>query len=145
MPRSSLSTEEKVVQKRERVPVHGSKEKFKFRGLDHKNFYYRLVRFIPDRIQTFLDADYVFVNKNGTTTSDPIVDTSTGTDSLITIAGGLGVTLVLMALPRDLWEQDQRAKQIAIDELEETMKQKLLEDRYGKAEVQSKHSARLSS
>jgi hypothetical protein len=138
MARTSLTTEEKVTQNRERVPVHGSKEKFKFRGLDHKNFYYRLVRNDPDRIQKFLEADYVFVNKNGSVKSDSTVDSSAGTDSLFEIAGGLGVTLVLMALPRDLWEQDQKAKQLQVDELEESMKQQLMEERYGKVDMGSR-------
>jgi hypothetical protein len=138
MARKSLSTEEKVTQNRERVPVHESKDKIKFRGLDHESFYYRLVRNTPDRINQFLNAGYTFVNKNGSVKGDAVVDSSQGTDSLFEIAGGLGVTLVLMALPRDLWEQDQKAKQVQVDELEESMKQQLMEERYGKVEMASR-------
>lgn len=127
MSRNTQSIEEKVNQKRERVPVHESKEIIKFRGLNHDAFYYRLVRKEPDRIQRFLDAGYVFVNKDGSNVGDPKVDTASSPDSLLELSGGLGVKLILMALDRDLWEQDQKAKALKPDELEAGMYQKLQE------------------
>lgn len=121
MSRNTLSVEDRVAQKRERVPVHESKEIIKFRGLDHDAFYYRLVRKEEDRVQKFLDAGYVFVNKNGSNVGDAKVDTASSPDSIFEISGGLGVRLVLMALDRDLWESDQKAKAIKADELEADM------------------------
>lgn len=127
MSRNTLSIEDKVTQKRERVPVHESKEILRFRGLDHENFYYRLVRKDADRVQKFLDAGYVFVKKNGTNVGDPKVDTASSPDSLFEISGGLGVKLVLMALERGLWEQDQKTKALKPEELEAGMYAKLQE------------------
>lgn len=128
MSRNTLSIEEKITQKRERVPVHESKEILKFRGLDHENFYYRLVRKEADRIQKFLDADYEFVNKSGGVfVGDPKADTASSPDSLYEISGGLGVKLILMRLPRPLWEADQKKKALVPDEIEASMYAKLQE------------------
>jgi hypothetical protein len=111
MPRT-LSADEKVAIKRERVPVHEAKDKIKsIHGLDHKNFYYRFVRETPDRVEKFLNAGYTFVQSTGQNVQDPTAETlSQGKDSLIRINGGLGTMLVLMALPIELWNEDQAAK-----------------------------------
>jgi hypothetical protein len=118
----TTNVEQKLAETRERVPVHEARDKFKFRGLDNDNFYYRLVKKNdPERITTFLNAGYRFVTKDGTTHPDSSIKTAEsadGTSSLIEIAGGLGVTLVLMALPREFYEQDQKAKQQKVDTLE---------------------------
>jgi hypothetical protein len=109
------SVDEKVAEKRERVPVHESRDRFKFRGLNHDAYYYRLVKKNDlDRVAKFLDAGYVFVTKGGSVSTDnsiKTVDSTQGTSSLIEVPGGLGVTLVMMALPKELWDADQKTKE----------------------------------
>ena len=119
------SIDDKIAEKRERVPVHESRDKFKFRGLNHDAFYYRLVKKQDtDRVMKFLEAGYSFVKKGGAVVPDSsirTVDTSSGTDSLLEVPGGRGVTLVLMALPIEFYKQDQEAKEQKIKASEQDM------------------------
>lgn len=127
MTRQAMKLEDIVAQKRERVPVHESKEKLSTKGLDHANYYYRYVKINDaDRVQKFLDAGYQFVRKNGSAIGDSTVETSRGTDSLMSVSGGKGAQLALMALPRELWNKDQADKEKRIRELESSIKQGLV-------------------
>jgi hypothetical protein len=125
--KQNLSTEEKLAQKRERIPVHEhGREILTTKGLDKENFHYRFVNVNHSyRVQVLLDAGYQFVSKGGALVGDVTVDTVKGTDSLVTKPGGKGIDLYLMALPMELYQQDQAAKEAKIRETEEVMEEKL--------------------
>jgi hypothetical protein len=125
MPRQIVTKEEAIQQSRERVPVHESRNKWKFNGLDMKNFYYRLVNLEPDNVARFIEAGYAFVVKGGGTTAGHEVDLADGTGSFVTIPGKQGVTLALMCLPLDVWQADQEAKEKSIKATEAGIKQRL--------------------
>lgn len=146
MPRQQLKTEEKVTEKRARVPVHESRDRLTVRGLDHANFVYRFSDMgNADKIQQRLDAGYVFVNKGGSNVGDSTLENIASPDSLITVSGGAGKKLVLMAIPREFYEEDLKSKDAKIKELERAMRRDLASKadpnaaiNYGEADFGSK-------
>lgn len=143
MSRQILSKEEKLEVKRERIPVHEARDRLtKYKGLDFDNFVYRMVNVSkgPYHVDRFLNAGYTFVAKDSEGLARNHVDSFEGVSSIITEGGGKGVTLALMCIPKEFYEQDQAAKQLAIQEQEDEMRRDLMEksDRsqgnYGKVE-----------
>ena len=120
--KNELSKEEVIAEKRSRVPIHSARDVISLRGLDHDNFYYRFVKSRnPERVQRFLEAGYTFVQKGGAhVVGDKNVGSSEGIGSFYTATGKDGETLILMALPIELWQGDQQAKEERIKELEDT-------------------------
>lgn len=127
--KNEYSKEEAIAAKRERVPIHAARDVIKLRGLDHDRFYYRFVKTKdPDRIQKFLEAGYTFVDKGGQNiVGDKTVASFDAAGSHYTLTGKDSETLVLMALPIELWQQDQQAKEDRIRELEDQQYRKLQE------------------
>jgi hypothetical protein len=115
--------EEVLEAKRTRVPIHSSRGVLNMRGLDHENFQYRWVnKTIPKLVERFLDAGYIFVDADGKNlpVGDRKVDTTTGIGSAHQVTGKDGVTLVLMAIPIELYMEDQAAKRASVAETEES-------------------------
>jgi len=126
MSSQTLTKEEKVEMKRERVPVHEARDKLSTRGLDHDNFHYRFTNLSnADRVDRNLKAGYEFVTKGGGRVGDQSVASSDGLDSIVTISGGGGDTLALMALPMEFYLADMAAKEAKIRAKENDMKREL--------------------
>ncbi len=126
MSSQTLTKEEKVEMKRERVPVHEARDKLSTRGLDHDNFHYRFTNLSnTDRVDRNLRAGYEFVTKGGGMVGDQTVASSDGLDSIVTISAGGGDTLALMALPMEFYLQDLAAKEAKIRDKESDMKRDL--------------------
>lgn len=129
---------------KDRVPVNGGdRNLLTVDGRDPK-YHYRFV--IDDergRVQKHLDAWYEPVHRTEITkVGDTKVDTSAGTSSVVQVKAGMGKKLVLMRIPKELYEQDQLAKQREVDASEAEMKQERDKDgRYGKFEFNTKTSA----
>lgn len=104
-----------------RVPVSGNRNVLTVRGLDQDRYVPRFVNDREDRIARFLEAGYQFVNrdKNGiVSVGDPTAGNSNSVDNRVTKRVGGGVVAYLMAIPREFYEEDQKAKQAEIDDLE---------------------------
>ena len=106
----------------ERIPVTASRAPLTVQGFDHQNFSGRWVNDVDDRIARFLDAGYEFITKDGVTVGEPTVDSSSGLDSRVSKPVGRGVRAYLMRLPRNLYNEDQMAKQREIDALDEAIR-----------------------
>lgn len=105
-----------------RVSVSQQRDKLNVLGLDTKNFYYRWVNDTDDRLLTFQNAFYVFVDKSEIKSSgDPTIDTSKGTDSRVRKGVGGGKVAYLMKLPIELRKADEANKEAEILETERAM------------------------
>lgn len=105
-----------------RVSVAAQRDKLNVLGLDTKNFYYRWVNDVEERVAEFLNAGYIFVEKSEIKQSgDPTIDTSKGTDSRVRKGVGGGKVAYLMKLPMELRRQDEAAKEAEILETERAM------------------------
>ena len=105
-----------------RVSVSSQRDKLNVLGLDTKNFYYRWVNDMDDRLLVFRNAGYEFVDKSEIKSSgDPTVDISKGTDSRIRKGMGGGIVAVLMKLPLDIKKEYDAEKYADILETERAM------------------------
>lgn len=107
----------------ERIPVSGSKDILTVKGRDD-GFVYRWVNDEDDRLYRFERGGYDFVSHDASIGTRG-VDTSSGTSTVISKNMGKGVTAYLMRLPRELFDEDQKAKAKRIDAIEDTMKKAL--------------------
>lgn len=103
----------------ERVPVY-KRDRISFKGMD-PNYQYRVVNDVDNRLQTFLEGGYEFVE--GT---QPIGDTVVGDasplDSRISKPVGGGITGYLMRIKKEWYDQDQAAKAAKVKETEQAIK-----------------------
>lgn len=112
MSRQTLSTEDKLAIKRERVPAHEARDRLSLRGLDHDKFAYRwAIQENLDKINVLFEAGYVPVLSGGAPAGDASVDSVKGNSAYITKSAGKGSTYILMCIPRELYELDQQAKE----------------------------------
>lgn len=117
-----LDREESV--RKERVPVASQRAPLRYKGLDHKTYYYRWVIDKDDRIQMFLDAGYDFTpaTSQGYRAGDPTVDSAQEHDSrVVKAARGGPLKLYLMQLDWKYYNEDQAKKQKEVDLTEESM------------------------
>lgn len=104
------------------------------------NYHYRIVNVNlendPDRVERFQEAGYEIVPKNKAgQLGDPKVDTPSAVGSAGLISVGQGTKAVEMRIPKDYYNEDQAAKQVEIDAVEQRS-QKSGAD-YGKVEITS--------
>jgi len=105
-----------------RVPVASNRAPLAVKGFDHENFAGRWVDDRDDRLAMYLEAGYEFVPETVKDSfGDKTVDSSRGLDTRRKKPGGKGKTLYLMQLPRELYNEDQLAKQREIDQMERAM------------------------
>lgn len=118
--------------KRERIPVNGNTKNILTVTNRDPDYHYRWVLNDPDRVLKFKEAWYEVVERtDDLKVGDRKVDTSAGTSSIVETRAGMGRKYVLMRLPKDLWEEDQRAKQHQIDVSEAEMQREAKQGRYG--------------
>jgi hypothetical protein len=102
--------------------VAAQRDKLNVLGLDTKNFYYRWVNDVEDRLLIFKNAGYVFVDKSEVKASgDPTIDTSKGTDSRLRKGVGGGIVAYLMKLPMEYRKEYDAEKDAEILETERAM------------------------
>lgn len=123
------SKQEQVARKR--VPVGGHRNILTVADKD-PNFVYRWVLDSPGRIDMFKQGGYEVVVDN-VEVGDATVDRPHKLGSAITMVRG-SATLVLMRIPREWYDEDQKAKQDDIDALEATMKSSSAGD-YGSVHI----------
>lgn len=104
-----------------RVPVSSNRAPLAVKGFDHEKFQGRWVNDVDDRIATFLEGGYEFVTKDGGTVAEPTIDATTKLDSRVKKPVGNGVVAYLMRIPKELWLQDQAAKEAELKALDRAM------------------------
>lgn len=116
-----------------RTPVDGARDILTVRGKD-PNFEYRWVIDSPGRIQRFQEGGWE-VDTAASEVGQKTVDRESKVGSATTKASGDGRTYVLMRIPKEWYEEDQKAKQDRITALESSMKQEAKEGNYGLLEI----------
>ena len=118
--------------KKERIPVNGNTKNILTVSNRDSDYKYRWVLNDPDRVAKFKEAWYEVVERtDDLRVGDRKVDTSAGTSSIVETRAGMGRKYVLMRLPKELWEEDQRAKQKQVDDSEAEMQREAKQGRYG--------------
>lgn len=105
-------------QRQKRVPVSGPRDILTVMQKD-PNYVYRWVIDKPGRLQRFLDAGYEIVNHE-TEVGQSSVDRGSRLGSALTYSTG-GSVLVLMRQRKEWYNEDQIAKQVELDALEQVL------------------------
>jgi hypothetical protein len=107
-----------------RTPVNG-RNVLAVQGKDPTKVY-RFVNDIGDRIEAFKEAGYEPVAAKDVRIGDKRVGNASSEGSIAQASVGGGTKAVLMAIPREWYDEDQTAKQAHLNELEKSMKQQAL-------------------
>jgi hypothetical protein len=125
-----------------RVPIHEQRDQM---SVDKREgFVRRWVNDLPGRVEKFLRAGYdvvkddeVKVGEGGVTDSNKALGTGARKDVGRT-RGGDGPQAVLMEIPQELYEEDQKAKQAAVDATDNVLKRNIREHNlYGEVKQSS--------
>lgn len=116
-----------------RVPV-SQRNVLTVKGKD-PNYVYRVVNDVDDRIAQFIEGGYELVDDNSTDVGDKRVSQGTSVGSKKIFSVGQGTKGYLMRIPKELYEEDQAAKQRFVSQQEASIKEKALDGNYGKLEV----------
>ena len=96
---------------------------------------YRVVNDTGDRIEMFKDAGWELVDSKSVTVGDRRVDRTTSEGSYAQVSVGGGTKAFVMRIPKEFYDEDQKAKQAQVNALEESMKKQALSSSdYGKLE-----------
>lgn len=101
---------------RQRVPVSGNRSKLKVRNTD-PSFQYRWVLAGGEndsRILDFLNGGYTFVEATSADVGESHVYQSENLGAIARVPAGDSLYLYLMRIPKELYEEDQRAKMQSI-------------------------------
>lgn len=99
---------------------------------------YRIVNDVGDRINTFKEAGYELVDSKSVKVGDRRLNVASPEGSMAQVSVGGGQKAFVMRIPTDWYQEDQRAKQVHVDQLEQSMKQDALSKndlRTGKLEL----------
>lgn len=118
---SAPKPEPEVKQERvRRTPVDGARDILTVYGKD-PNYVYRWVRNDQGRVQWFEGRGYEVVTRDHEV-GQKAVDSGSKLGSAVTKFGGGNVTLILMRIPKEWYDEDQATKAASIDATEATMK-----------------------
>lgn len=108
-------------QRKERIPVNGNRDILTIaEHLKDPNYEYRFVLDIPGRLAKFDQGGWEVVKDDGVKVGQQAVDSGTRQGSAVTVSRG-GQTLVLMRIPKEWYDEDQKAKQEKVDTVEQAM------------------------
>lgn len=117
------ATVAKFAEKKKRVPV-GLRDPMALSQELDPNFNYRFVRNAPGRVQKFEEGGYEMVTGDARI-GDPNIAKASNMGSAFSIASGDNADRVyLMRIPKEYYDADQAAKQAKIDETEQQLKQR---------------------
>ena len=117
----------------QRTPI-GKRNVLTVNGKD-PNYVYRIVNDSGDRVQEFLDAGYEMVESNSVRVGDKRVNQATAEGTVSQISVGQGQKAFVMRIKKEWYEEDQKAKQTHVDQLESTIKEKALDGTYGELRI----------
>lgn len=123
----------------QRQPV-GMRNRQVMKGLDPKYSYRWVVDYdgTGDRIAAFKDGGYEFVESRKAVHGDSRVDAASPEGSIEQRSVGSGLKGYLMRIPRELYEEDQKAKQQAVSKTEEALKKPALDGAYGSLKIETR-------
>ena len=128
-------SERQAKRENKRTPINGRRGKLNVKGKDPA-YEYRVVNNIDDRVEDFLAAGYELVKNDGThKVGDKRVATPGSLDSNVEFSVGGGDKAILMRIKKEWYDEDQKAKQRGIDELESTIRNPNTEGIHGKVEI----------
>lgn len=138
MSRESVAKSPAVAGRPKRTPISG-RNILSVQGKD-PNFEYRFVNDTGDRVQMFKEAGWEPVPAADVKVGDRRVDqaSSEGTIAQASVSRNSHEKAIVMRIPKEWYEEDQRAKLARVDELEKSTKQQALstnELRNGKLEI----------
>ena len=116
-----------------RTPI-GTRSVLTVAGKD-PNFVYRIINDSGDRVQEFMDAGYELVKDDSVKVGDKKVNKASSEGSLSQVSVGQGQKAFVVRIKKEWYEEDQAAKQVRVDELENSTKAKALDGTYGKLEI----------
>ena len=137
---TAKTEEKKPLEKRARkTPTAGLRDKLTVYDAD-PNYHYRWVRNDEGRIRWFQERGYEVVTKEHAV-GDKVVDGGSTLGSAVTKFGGGTITVVLMRIPKEWFDEDQAAKEAEIAATEATMKRpssELGQGAYGRVDLTRK-------
>lgn len=116
-----------------RTPI-GTRNVLTVAGKD-PNYVYRIINDSGDRVQEFMEAGYELVKDDSVKVGDKKVNKSSSEGSLSQVSVGQGQKAFVVRIKKEWYEEDQAAKQLRVDELENSTKAKALDGTYGKLEI----------
>jgi hypothetical protein len=106
-----------------RVPIHEQRDQMT--TTQKEGFVRRWVNDIPGRVEKFLRAEYAIVTDKNVTVGDDNSNMALGTGARKNVGRtrhGEGTQAVLMEIPKELYDEDQKAKAAQVDASERAMK-----------------------
>lgn len=116
-----------------RSSINGTRNRLNVRGKE-PGYVYRIVNDVDDRIQNFKEMGYELVTDNNIAVGDKRVANPSQEGSPVEVSVGQGVKAYVMRQKQEWFDEDQKAKQARVNELEASMKSESLAD-YGKLTI----------
>lgn len=116
-----------------RVPVN-ARNRLEVIGKD-PDFVYRIVNDVDDRVERFQMAGYEPVHVSEARMASQRVGAGTPEGSVASMPVGQGTKGILMKIPKEWYEEDQRAKAQQLDAAEESIKKPDIDGAYGKVSI----------
>lgn len=116
-----------------RTPV-GVRNILTVKGKD-PGYVYRIVNDSGDRVNMFEEAGYEVVNASDVIVGDKRVQKASAVGTRAEVAVGGGERALVMRIRKDWYDEDQKAKQDNLTQLEATMKKQAKDGNYGKIET----------
>ena len=116
---------------------NGGRNRLTVRGKE-PGFVYRIVNDENDRVTQLTERGYEIVKEQAVQVGDKRVSLASAEGSLKQVSVGGGKKAYVMRIKKDWYDEDFRAKQAEIDSLEETIKKKATDGRYGEITIGEK-------
>lgn len=97
------------------------------------NYVYRFVNDMDDNVDVRLEQGYEIVKLSDHRSTRQRVESGGTPDNMLSVGGG--TKAVLMRIPKEYWDEDQKAKAEAIDRTEQAIKKPSIDGAYGKIET----------
>jgi hypothetical protein len=98
-------------------------------------FEYRFVNDTGDRIQEFLDNGWEIETNSDISVGDKRLGVPGKEGTPVTASVGQGTKAVVLKIPKELYEEDQAAKQAYVQKTEEAIRGEALDGTYGQLEI----------
>lgn len=130
-----MTAKETVVKRVQRKPLH-QQGPLSISGEKDPNFHYRIVNDIGSRIHAFQQAGYELVTDDNLVIGDSRVSDAADLGSTKRILSKDGTISYLMRIKKEWYDEDQKAKNARLDELDTAMKQDVSKSAdYGKVSI----------
>lgn len=119
-----------------RTPINGVRNRLNVRGKE-PGYQYRIVNDVDDRIKSFEEMGYEVVTDTSVSVGDKRVAIGSREGSPAKVSVGQGIHAYVMRQKQEWYDEDQKAKQVQVNELEASMKRDSeKEGFYGKLKIE---------